>query len=90
MDKEVNELTIEDLPEPYRGYAACIGIDNLFRLSELVGGKNIYIPIPDSIILLANKKKIVREYKSGVSVKKLAEQYNVSTDTIYRYIKNHR
>lgn len=89
MDKEVNELAIEDLPEPYRGYAACIGIDNLFKLSELVGGKNVYIPISDSILLLANKKKIVQEYKSGISVKCLANKYSISTDTVYRYIRNY-
>lgn len=86
----LKELTIDDLPEPYKTYAKAIGIDNLITLSDSIGGKTIYMPTKDSLILMASKKKVYQEYLAGSSVKSIAEKYRISIDSVYRYIKHYK
>lgn len=88
MDKSlIDELELEDLPEPYRTWAREISIKNLFGLASIVGGKTIYLPTPDSILLVASKKKIINDYYNGKSVKDIAKQHGISCDTVYRYLR---
>lgn len=84
------ELEVSDLPQPYKKYADTIGMDNFIKLSELIGGRNIYLPSPDSLLISSNRKKIVSEYRAGTSVRELADKYNISSDSIYRYIKRYK
>ena len=92
MDKGERNIELEasDLPQPYKKYADTIGMENFIKLSELIGGRNIYLPSPDSLLISPNRKKIVSEYRAGTSVKELADKYKISSESIYRYIKRYR
>lgn len=90
-DEELFEkLKASDLPQPYKKYADAIGIDNLIKLSDMIGGKEVYFPTPLSLYLTSNRNEIVREYMEGASVNSLADKYNISCKSIYRYIKQYK
>ena len=36
---------------------------------------------------MTNKKDIIKKYKGGISIQKIAEEYCVTKDTIYKRLK---
>ncbi len=80
----LSSLSVDMLPEPYKTYANAIGIDGLYNLTKVLGGKTIYIP-KDLRGLL--RKLIVSEFDSGVRLSDLAKKYSLSLSTVYRMIK---
>lgn len=84
MKNILSNLSTDMLPEPYKTYADAIGIEGLYNLTKVFGGKTIYIP-KDLRGLL--RKLIISEFDNGVRLSDLAEKYSLSLSTIYRMIK---
>ncbi len=83
----ISELTLEYIPQPYKKYAESIGIENLFKLAEKAGGKNIYLPKPQAILKNLIRHKIVEDYKTGkYTVNELSDKYEISFKTVLKYI----
>lgn len=90
IEKLIDEIEPDDLPKPYKRYAQSIGVRNLYMLSQLAGGRTIYIPKPDALFKEVVKKKIICEYESGnTSTRRLAEKYQLSRTTVMAYLKGY-
>lgn len=78
MDALAKELTAEDLPEgTYKLIADSIGVDNLCKLAELVGGSTVYIPKVESLVRPVRDAHIKAEF-NGYNHVELALKYNVT------------
>ena len=76
-DDWVKDITIEMIPEQYRDLARVIGIDNLLKLSRIMGGYNTYIPKEDYFTRTLRDTLIRKEY-NGYNCKYLATRYDLS------------
>ncbi|MDR2903721.1 MAG: winged helix-turn-helix domain-containing protein [Clostridiales bacterium] len=84
----LKDAAIDDLPEPYKGYALAIGIENLYKLSELTGGKNIYVATTKRLFATHIKRRIAEEYwRGGVTQEQLSEKYGIERSTVTSHIK---
>lgn len=84
MDTLAKELTIEQIPEGlYKEIAEAIGVDNLVRLTELIGGSTIYLPKTESIVRPVRDAKIKEEF-NGYNHGELAKKYDVTERWVRR------
>ncbi|WP_027625541.1 Mor transcription activator family protein [Clostridium lundense] len=79
LDKEL--LNPDILPEPYAYYAKIIGIDNLCKIAEKLGGTTIYIPKYDTLFKTIRNEKIKKEF-NGYNYQDLAIKYNICERTV--------
>ena len=78
MNKLAERLTLEMIPDGiWHTVAEEIGIENLIRLAELVGGANIYIPKAESFVRPVLYEKIKEEY-NGYNLTQLAQKYGIT------------
>ena len=78
MNKLADKLTIEMIPDGiWRTVAEEIGVTNLIKLAELVGGANIYIPKAESFVRPVLYEKIKEEY-NGYNIALLARKYGIT------------
>lgn len=89
MDEELlNELiedtTLDDIGERYRGIVEIIGIRNFIKLSNYARGDELYFPKLENVIGPARNRRIKKEF-NGYNDKELADRYNltVKSDTEY-------
>ena len=79
---------IESLPCDCKKIAQRIGVDNLFKVSEAVGGKYIYIPKKDNLLKYLHQEHIREDRAAGMTLEQIAGKYNISIDTVRRTLKN--
>lgn len=85
MDSYADKLELEMIPEgTYRKIAEAIGVHNLIRLAEIVGGNTFYLPKADSFTRPIRDQQIKEEF-NGINYMELALKYNVS-DRLVRSI----
>jgi len=73
-----SELTPSMLADGlYREIAEEIGVENLLKLSRIIGGATFYLPREDRLLLPLRDKKILDEY-NGYNTLELAQRYEVS------------
>lgn len=78
MDAWKSELTPSMLAdELYREIAEEIGVENILKLSKIIGGTTFYLPREDRLLLPLRDKKILEEY-NGYNTLELAKKYEVS------------
>ena len=78
MDSWTSELTPSMLTDGLlRSIAEEIGVDNLLKLSLLVGGTTFYMPKKERILRPLRDQKIREEY-NGYNTADLARKYDVS------------
>lgn len=78
MDELAKELTPEMLPDGlYRRIAAAIGIENLIRLANAVGGATVYIQKPEALLRPVRDAHIKAEF-NGWNHIELARKYDVT------------
>lgn len=82
-----DDLLLSDLPEPIKGYAETVGIENFRKLAQRSGGKNIYIPTEECLNKHGMKRRIAEGHRAGKSATELSEECGLSIATIYRYLK---
>jgi Mor family transcriptional regulator len=73
----VKDLTIDMIPEAYRPIAEKIGIENLAKLAELVGGTTFYMPKLESFVRPVRDERIKAEF-NGYNHAELAHKYDVT------------
>ena len=84
-DMEARELC--ELPYNARRIAEHIGKENLIWLSETFGGRYLYIHKKDDLLKHLSKAAIKQDRQNGMTLKQLAEKYNVSVETVRRTIR---
>lgn len=78
MDALAKGLTLELIPDGlYRDIAEVIGVENLVKLTQLVGGSTIYLPKAESIVRPVRDARIREEF-NGYNHMELAKQYDVT------------
>lgn len=82
MDKMISELAAEMTPDmvtegSWREVAEIIGMVNLIKVLEVIGGTTIYAPKPDTILRPIRDVQIKREF-NGYNHLALAKKYNLS------------
>lgn len=78
MNALADKLTLEMIPDGiWRTVAEEIGVSNLIKLAELVGGANIYIPKAESFVRPVLYEKIKEEY-NGYNTAQLARKYGIT------------
>lgn len=83
----IKEVSIDELEGVTKELAETIGIETAFRLSCKYGGKIKYFPKPEEFFKALTKTKIRNEYKEGnISKRKLAEKYNLSRETVRKWL----
>ena len=88
MNRLADKLTIEMIPDGiWRTVAEEIGVDNLLKLAELVGGANIYIPKAESFVRPVLYEKIKEEY-NGYNAPQLSRRYGVTERWIRQICRN--
>jgi len=78
MDDMFHELTAEMIPEGlYKKIAMAIGVDNFYRLTEVIGGATVYIPKSESVVRPIRDARIKEEF-NGCNHLELAKKYGVT------------
>lgn len=78
MDNFLKELTVEMLPDGlWRQIAEAIGVENFYKLAEVIGGATIYIPQAESITRPVRDAHIKDEF-NGYNHSELARKYGVT------------
>lgn len=81
-------ITIDDIPPPYNKFAAVVGIDILYELCELLGGKRLSIPTPDMMASKLRRRLLVEDYSRGnTTLQQVADRYEVSLQTAFNYTR---
>jgi Mor family transcriptional regulator len=86
INELITQIRIEDLPPQHRQYAEIIGLDNLIKLCETMGGSGYYIPQTQELLSDWVCQRIREEY-SGYNIKSLVKKYGVSERTVYRWVE---
>lgn len=73
----VNDLTLDMIPKAYRPIAEAIGIENLAKLAEVIGGTTFYLPKLESFVRPVRDERIKAEF-NGANHAALALKYNVT------------
>lgn len=72
------DLTLEMLSsELYTQIAEAIGIENFYKLAEVVGGTTVYIPKPESLVRPVKEARLKAEF-NGYNHVELAKRYGFS------------
>lgn len=81
-DELAAEVTVDELPQPYRKMAELIGVPMTLQLAQHFGGTYEYMPKFDKAVGQARDRIIRREF-DGANYKDLARKYNL-TETYIR------
>nr|DAP14017.1 MAG TPA: Mor transcription activator family [Caudoviricetes sp.] len=73
----VDDLTLEMIPDAYRAIAEAIGIENLLKLAQCVGGTTFYMPKAESLVRPVRDERIKAEF-NGWNHAALARKYDVT------------
>ncbi len=84
---EKNSCNIEDLPYHCRKIAARIGVGNLFKISEEVGGEYIFIPKKENLLKYFQREWIRDDRAAGMTLEQIAKKHNISVPTVRRKLK---
>lgn len=84
--KWMNELPVEQFPEPYQTMAREIGVRNTIKLARHFAGMGMYFPKLDDALAVVRNKRIKEEF-NGSNYKDLARKYNLTERWIYEILK---
>lgn len=80
-------MRLVDLPENLQDIAEAIGVENLVKLAELVGGQQIYIPKPESLNRSVLHQQIRAEF-TGANVAELSRRFGYTASHIRRILSS--
>lgn len=83
----LQELTEEQLPEPYKMLATQFGVKTALRFAELFQGTGVYYPKLDSQLAEIRNKRIRAEF-DGSNQRSLAVKYGLTERWIYEILGN--
>lgn len=83
----MNEITLDMIPGVYQTIANEIGIENFFKLVNLIGGDTLYLPKEETFLKPIRNMKIKNEY-NGYNAGFLARKYNMTTRWVQKICNN--
>lgn len=87
LDELMTDVRPEDLDEKNREIFEIVGIEAMKRLFDLRRGDNLYIPKPEKLIMQARNRRIIKEYKEGLTISELAKKYDLTVQHVWRLVK---
>lgn len=81
------DYDIEALPYHCKKIARRIGVENLFKISEEVGGEYIFIPKRENLLKYLQQKWIREDRAAGMTLEQIAKKHNISVPTVRRKLK---
>lgn len=87
--KWLDEIRIEELPEPYNEMAELIGIEATIKLAEYFAKQGIYFRSLDNLVS-EKKKQYIIKYFNGANHRELARETGFSIQYVYQIIKEHK
>ena len=84
---EKRDYDISALPHHCREIALQIGVDNLFKISEAVGGEYVFIPEKGNLLKYFQQKWIREDRAAGMTLEKKEKKHNISVPTVRRKLK---
>lgn len=85
QDDWIKDITIEMIPEQYQDIASDIGILNLIKLSQITGGRNVYIPKQEFFTRMLRDQLIRKEF-NGYNYHHLERKFKLSNTRIREII----
>ena len=79
---DLSLLTVEDFPEGFRDVVEVIGVEAAYKLCENFGGQPFYTPKIDNLIKRLRDESIKQDYKKGISINQLCQDYNLSFNQV--------
>lgn len=79
---DLSLLTVEDFPEGFRDVVEVIGVEAAYKLCENFGGQPFYAPKIDSLVKRLRDESIKQDYKKGISINQLCQDYNLSFNQV--------
>lgn len=79
---DLSLLTVEDFPEGFRDVVEVIGVEAAYKLCENFGGQPFYVPKIDSLVKRLRDESIKQDYKKGISINQLCQDYNLSFNQV--------
>lgn len=83
----IENLKINDIPEQYRDIAEFMNVSTFIEFCRYFGGSYIYIPNVKTFEAIVRDKDIINMNNNGISIKKIAKKYNVTTNYVRKIIK---
>lgn len=83
----LNNLTIEDLIEPYKTIAELIGMDAVVILAQHFGGSQVYFQQIDTVVD-SLKERLIRQEFNGYNYEELARKYQCSTRWVRKLVSD--
>ena len=87
LEELIEETTIEDIGERYRGIVELTGIRMFILLSNYARGDELYFPKVENVVAPARNRRIKKEY-NGYNMKELADRYNLTVKQIQNVLKD--
>ena len=81
----INDITLEQLPQPYETIAREIGVANTLKLASMYQGTGFYFPRLDGVLSEMRNKRIREEF-NGSNHKELARKYELTERWIYEIV----
>jgi len=75
--KWLENVSVDDLPEPYNEMARIVGIRSAIELAAALGGSMLYFPKLESLKRMIRDKRIRDEY-TGTNCRQLAKKYGIT------------
>lgn len=79
---DLSLLIVEDFPEGFRDVVEVIGVEAAYKLCENFGGQPFYAPKIDSLVKRLRDESIKQDYKKGISINQLCQDYNLSFNQV--------
>lgn len=76
------DYDIDLLPYHCKKIAERIGVDNLFKVSEAVGGEYLFIPKKNNLLKYFRRKWIKEDRAAGMTMGQIAEKHKISVDAV--------
>lgn len=87
---DAKEISIDQLPsESCQTVAHAIGIENMLKLSDIIGGVTFYLPKRKDILKFIRNKRIKEEFNGGNTVE-LSKKYGISERWVQIILKENR
>ena len=85
----LDNLTVDDLPEPYQEVAIIVGVEKTLKLAEHFGKQQIYFKSLKDIIAERKRRYIIDNFK-GANHTELARVTDYSVQYVYEILAEER
>lgn len=86
-DELVENIKLEDLPEPYDRMAEWLGLENVIKLAQELGGANVYFPKLDAVYRAIRDRALRSEF-TGFNIPQLAKKYDLTENRVREILRD--